>query len=388
MPASMRMKITRIEPYPLDFPQHPAWAYAKGWVESAPALLVEVHTDEGLSGWGEGYGPPAPVWAMIRSLCEPVAVGADPFRTEDLWSRLVHDARDFAASSTALAAISAIDIACWDIKGKALGVPVCVLLGGPVRPALPCYASAVRYLRDPKDAGALADPAELAQDFARNGFQAMKMTVGLLDPAEDLKRVRRVREALPASVGLMVDANHAYTARQAAAMGRALEDLNIGWFEDPLPPDDIPGYEALRPRLSIPLAGGEALTGRSGYREVLTRHLFDIILPETGLAGGLTECKKIADMAYSFGVECTPHGYASAVGTAAALHLAAALPYQPSPARPGLLPFEYAPEPFSRVADLLVEPFDLKDGVLQVPLDRPGLGVELDREALRRRMMR
>ena len=120
---------------------------------------------------------------------------------------------------------------------------------------------------------------------------------------------------------------------------------------------------------------------------MLTRHLLDIILPETGLAGGLTECKKIIDMAYAFGVECTPHGYASVVGTAAALHLAAAMPYQPSPTRPGLLPFEYAPEPFSRLGDLLSQPFEFHNGVLQVPLDRPGLGIELDRGALKRRLL-
>ena len=387
------MKITRVDAYALDFPQEPAWAYAKGWVSSAPALLVEVHTDEGITGWGEGYGPPQPIAAMLRSLCEPVVIGADPFRTEDLWQRLVHDARDFAASSTAMAAISAIDIACWDIKGKALGVPVCALLGGAVRSALPCYGSAVRYLRKPGAAANssaaqdLADPVDLALQFAGLGFGAIKMTVGLLPVAADLERARRVREALPATVGLMVDANHAYNVRQATQVGLALQDLAVLWLEDPLPPEDLPGYEVLRQRLSLPLAGGEALIGRSGYREVLVRHLLDIILPETGLAGGLTECKKIVDMAYAFGIEATPHGYASAVGTAAALHLAASLPYQPSPTQPDLLPFEYAPAPFSRVADLPLLPFDFHDGVIQVPLDRPGLGVEVDREALKRRVM-
>jgi D-galactarolactone cycloisomerase len=104
------------------------------------------------------------------------------------------------------------------------------------------------------------------------------------------------------------------------------------------------------------------------------------------LAGGLTECKKIADLAYAFGVECTPHGYASAVGTAAALHLAAALPFQPSPARPDALPFEYAPEPFNRIGDLLVRPLEVAGGAIRVPLDRPGLGVEIDRAALKRRL--
>ena len=121
--------------------------------------------------------------------------------------------------------------------------------------------------------------------------------------------------------------------------------------------------------------------------QALVRRLFDIILPETGLAGGLTECKKIADMAYAFAVECTPHGYASAVGTAAAMHLAAALPFQPSSAHPSLLPFEYAPGSFNRVADLPVRQFEFEKGVLKVPVERPGLGIELDRDAVARRLI-
>lgn len=379
------MKITRVECYPLDFPQNPPWAYAKGWVNNAPALLIEVVTDEGISGWGEGYGPAKPIRAMIENFCEYTVIGAEPFRTEDLWMRLYHDARDYGASSIALAAISALDIACWDIKGKALNVPVCTLLGGTVRTELECYAASIRYLRQ-VEGDTLADPTELAQDFAAQGFKAIKMSIGWLDPAKDVERVKQVRAALPANVRLMVDANHAYSARQATEVGRALQDLDVFWFEDPLAPDDLSGLKVLRARLSIALAGGETFAGRAGFREVLTRHLLDIILPETGLAGGLTECKKIADMANAFGVEVTPHGYASVVGTAAAIQLAAALPYHSSPAHPNPLPFEFSPEPFHRFRDLLVNPFEIKNGMLRVPVERPGLGIEIDRKALQRSM--
>jgi D-galactarolactone cycloisomerase len=379
------MKITSIDTFPLSFPQDPEWGYSKGWVTNAPALLIEVHTDEGISGWGEGYGPPMPVAEMIRDLCEPVVIGADPTMNEALWSRLIHDARDFSSSGTALAAISAIDIACWDIKGKSLGVPVCRLLGGPVRTELECYASAVRYLRASPGSEDLADPADLATRFVSEGFGAIKVAVGMLDQKEDLDRVQKVVEAIPGGVRVMVDANQAYTCRQAVEMAGALRDLGVTWFEDPLSPDDIPGWRSLRSRVDIPLAGGETLSTRAGYRDFLSDRLLDIILPETGLAGGLTECKKIVDMAYAFGVECTPHGYASAVGTAAAIQLASALPYQPSAVSSMLLPFEFAPEPFGRVADLLVEPFELSGGTLKVPLDRPGLGIEIDRQALKQR---
>tara|TARA_B100001123_G_scaffold412630_1_gene510093 strand:- start:6270 stop:7424 length:1155 start_codon:yes stop_codon:yes gene_type:complete len=382
------VKITSIDKYPLDFRQDPAWGYSKGWVSNAPALLIEVHTDEGISGWGEGYGPPLPVAEMINALCEPVTIGADPFRTEDLWGRLVHDARDFSKSGTALAAISAIDIACWDIKGKVLGVPVCSLLGGPVRTELDCYASTVRYLRKSPGSEELADPAELALKFVGDGYRALKIAVGMLDLTEDIDRVQRVCESVSEDVRVMVDANQAYTCRQAVEMAKSLAELGVTWFEDPLPPDDLPGWRSLKSRADISLAGGETLSSRTGFRDFLSLRLVDIILPETGLAGGLTECKKIMDMAYAFGVECTPHGYASAVGTAAAIHLASALPHQPSSTASRLLPFEFAPDPFNRIADLLTDPFEISDGVLRVPLDRPGLGIEINRGALSDRLIR
>ncbi len=381
------MKITRISTYLVGFPQVPIWAYSKGWVTSAPVLLIEVHTDEGVSGLGEAYGPPRAVEALIREFCEPTVLGADPFKTEELWGRLVRDAWDFGAPGPALAAVSAIDIACWDIKGKVLGVPICTLLGGPIHTEFECYASGIRYTRRPDGAEGFADPVPLAERFAEEGFAAMKMSVGLLDIHGDLDRVRRVRESLPSEVGLMVDANHAYTSRVAKEFAAELEDLGVRWLEDALPPDDLPGYESLREGVGIPLAGGEALLGRSGFRDVLTRRLFDVVIPETGLAGGLTECKKIADLAGTFGVECTPHGYASVVGTAAAIHLAASIPV-PLPsggAKP--LPFEWAPEPFSRLGGLAIDGFDFHRGKIRVPLDRPGLGVELDRDALQNRLL-
>ena len=153
------------------------------------------------------------------------------------------------------------------------------------------------------------------------------------------------------------------------------------------PPDDLPGYESLREAVGLPLAGGESLLGRAGFRDFLTRRVFDVAIPETGLAGGLTECKKIADLAWTFGVECTPHGYASVVGTAAAIHLAASLLPQPPSGSAKPLPFEWAPEPFSRLGGLAADGFDFDHGKIRVPLDRPGLGVELDRAALKKRLM-
>ena len=139
------MKIANINGYVINFPQNPPWGYSKGWVTSAPTLLIELLTDDGVVGWGEAYGPPKPIYEVIQSLFPGSISGGDPFETEKLWGKLRHEIRDHSQGGVAMAAISAIDIACWDIKGKALNTSVCNILGGPVRSELTCYGSAIRY---------------------------------------------------------------------------------------------------------------------------------------------------------------------------------------------------------------------------------------------------
>ena len=377
------MKITGIEGYMLDFPQDPPWGYSKGWVTSAPTLLIEVSTDEGITGWGEAYGPPGPIHELIQNLSGPNVTGADPFETEKIWGMLRHEIRDHSQSGIAMAAISAIDIACWDIKGKALNTPVCKLLGGPVHETLHCYASAIRYTKDPDQSDALTDPVVPAKRYLEQGFSAIKLAIGMLDISEDIERIKSVREFLPSDVDLMIDANHAYNSRTAKQLAKQIEDLDIFWLEDPLSQDDIPGYRSLRASTSIPLAGGETLSGRPAFRDILVEDIFDVIIPETGLAGGLTETKKIFDLTDVFGVGCTPHGFASVIGTAAAIHLAAS--HAPNPFTTGSesLPFEWTPPPLDRFGNLAIDPLRCVDGKVVVPIERPGLGVEIDRDALR-----
>jgi D-galactarolactone cycloisomerase len=378
------MKITSVNGYVLNFPQDPPWGYSKGWVTSAPTLLIELSTNEGISGWGESYGPPRPIFEMIQNLTSLNVIGSDPFQTEKLWAMLRHEIRDHSQGGIAMAAISAIDIACWDIKGKALNAPVCKLLGGPVREELECYASAIRYTKDPDQSDSLADPVTLAKIFVDQGFSAIKLAIGMLSISEDIVRIKRVREFLPPDVDLMIDANHAYNSRVAIELAKQIENLDIFWLEDPLAQDDLPGYQSLRQSTSIPLAGGETLSGRPAFRDVLAENIFDVLIPETGLAGGLTEAKKIFDLSDVFGVGCTPHGFASVVGTAAAIHLAASHAPNPSSTRSETLPFEWTPSPLDRFGDLAITPFECANGKIAVPIERPGLGVEIDRDILGR----
>ena len=374
------MKIASVDGYVLNFPQDPPWGYSKGWVTSAPTLLIELSTNDGISGWGEAYGPPKPIFEMIKTLISLNVIGSDPFETEKLWAILRQEIRDHSQGGIAMAAISAIDIACWDIKGKVLNAPVCKLLGGPVCEELGCYASAIRYTKNSAQSDTLSDPVNLAKEFVDQGFAAIKLAIGMLDLREDIARIKRVREFLPSDVNLMVDANHAYNARTAIELAKQIESLDIFWLEDPLAQDDLPGYQSLRQSTSIPLAGGETLSGRPAFRDVLAENIFDVLIPETGLAGGLTEAKKIFDLCDVFGVGCTPHGFASIVGTAAAIHLAATHALNPSSTGLETLPFEWAPSPSDRFGNLAITPFECANGKIAIPIERPGLGVEIDRD--------
>ncbi len=212
----------------------------------------------------------------------------------------------------------------------------------------------------------------------------MKMAIGLLDLTSDVKHIRRMHEHLPDDVGLTLDATHAYTARTAKRLVQLISDLDILWLEDPLPQEDIPGYQALRKANAMPLASGETLATRSGLGEALLGGVFDVVLPEVGRAGGLTEAANIWDVAATFGVDCTPHGYAGAVGTAAAVHLAASRCAQPWPPAPAPLPFERTPAPGNRFGDIATDPLRCTDGEIEVPLDRPGLGIDINRGALQK----
>ena len=377
------MKISNINGYVISFPQNPPWGYSKGWVTSAPTLLIELSTDSGIVGWGEAYGPPKPIYEVIQSFFSESIFGVDPFETEKLWGKLRHEIRDHSQGGVAMAAISAIDIACWDIKGKALNTSVCSMLGGAVRTELTCYASAIRYTKDPDQSDSLVDPVVPARVMLDQGFSAVKLAIGMLSIGDDLARIKRVREFLPSDIGLMIDANHAYTSRAAIELANKLEAIDIFWLEDPLAQDDLPGYHSLRQATSIPLAGGETLSGRPAFRDILLENVFDILIPETGLVGGLTEAKKVFDMSDTFGVECTPHGFASVIGTAAAIQLAASHAANPFSSGSRSLPVEWTPPPLDRFGNLALNPLRCQDGKVAVPLDQPGLGVEIDRDALR-----
>jgi D-galactarolactone cycloisomerase len=362
------------------------------------SCLVRLQTDDGLVGWGEGgqWGPPEPVAAMVERVLAPLVLGQDPRRTGVLWERLYAYTRDWGRQSAAMEAISAVDIACWDLAGQALGVPVHLLLGGAHRDRVLAYATGGYYRGDRirwTDPAALADEV---QGYVAAGFRAVKIKIGLLRPAEDLARVATARRALDEAAGagcpLMVDANHAYVAHTAITVGRGLEAHGVYWFEEPVVPEDLIGYQEVARALDLAVAGGECEYTRYGFRELLVRRCVDIAQPDLCCAGGLSEGLKIAALASAFGVQVVPHVWGSGVALAAALHFVAALPPAPYTASPQapfnepMLEFDRNPNPLRD--DLLAEPFRLQpDGTLPVP-QGPGLGITVQEEVVHRYAVR
>lgn len=373
------MKIKSIRTHILEAALSQPFAYSRAWYDTRTAMVVEIETDDGLVGWGECYGPARITAAVVQTIA-PWLIDEDPLRTDFLWQMIYARLRDHGQKGAVIEGLSGIDIALWDIKGKHFGVPVHRLLGGPLRSEVQAYATGL-YRR--KSGDPLQYLAEEAADYVAQGFKAVKLKVGF-GVDEDAAVTLAVREAIGPDVALMVDANHAYDAVAAIRLGRMIEPYDIGWFEEPVPPEDIAGYGEVKAALSIPIAGGECEFTRFGFRELLASRAIDIIQPDTCAAGGLSECKKIADMAEAFGVRYNPHVWGTGIAIAASLQLLAVLPshtpHSLAPVEP-MLEFDRTEHPIRQ--SLLLQPIEHVKGIVQIP-DGPGLGIEVDRDALAR----
>jgi L-alanine-DL-glutamate epimerase-like enolase superfamily enzyme len=340
-------------------------------------LLVRIVTDDGLVGWGEAHSPPVPrvAQALIADLLAPLLIGKDPLATEALWEALYASMRLRGYSTgVMLEALAGVDIALWDLAGKALGRPVFALLGGPFRTRIPCYASGVP--------GATAqERIASARRLVELGFTAIKASIGRGPLDEDLEGVAALIEAVRGAADVLVDAHGAYDARTAALAGRRLERAGAGWLEDPLPPEDLDGYAALCAALDLPIASGETECTRWQFHEKLRRRAADVILPDVCRAGGITEGRKIALVADLHNVPwCVHASISTAVHLAAGLHLLAATPN-------ALLceyPQSFRTSPLGNA--LLAAPLVPEHGHLAVP-EGPGLGITFDEAELARRAL-
>ena len=373
------MKITNVIAHQLTVAVNEPFTSARGqYYKSKGALVVEIVTDEGIVGWGDCYGPAAVSRSVIESLYKPALIGQDPFNVEVIWEMLYNKIKDYGLSGMTISALSGVDIALWDIIGKACNQPIHRLIGGAFRSKVQAYATGFYF----KNFDRLNEEAvEEALGYTSQGFKAIKMKIGLGNHKKDIARVAAVRKAVGDDVEIMVDANHSFTVPQAINIGRELERLGVSWFEEPISPEDSEGYVEVTRALDIAIAGGENEFTKYGFRRILAARSMDIVQPDVCAAGGITECKKIAALAQASAIACVPHAWGTAIGLAATVHFLASLPDTPMclfPVPP-LLEYEQTFNPFRD--ELAKEPIVHKGGYVDV-LTKPGLGIEIDRAVL------
>ncbi|MBI3957214.1 MAG: mandelate racemase/muconate lactonizing enzyme family protein [Chloroflexi bacterium] len=373
------MRIASIESFLLEAPIAIPFGWSQGWIDRRHTGLVKITTDDGIVGWGEGLSSPAA--ALLHDGFAPFLLGADPVQRNGLWERMFHQLYNAnLAGGFGGSAISAVDIALWDIAGKAAGLPICALLGGQVRESIAVYATGL-YYTEGEFPDRLLDEARL---YVELGFRGMKTKVGGLSVAEDIERVAAIREVIGPDIFLMVDANQSYNAATAIRIGRELDALEVFWFEEPVGAKDVDGYLQVKNALPLAIAGGENLRTRFECKEYIGRRAVDILQPDVVNVGGVTELHRVAQMANAFGILCNPHVWGSPVMIAASLHVAATIPSCP----PARNPLPYQQEPVmefdrtpSPIREKIATPFEQSGGFLAVPTG-PGLGVEIDESAV------
>jgi L-alanine-DL-glutamate epimerase-like enolase superfamily enzyme len=383
------MKITDVTTIKLTCRMDRAMADAIHYMPARPTLLVQVHTDDGITGLGEAaaYGGSLESMEAVIGDLRQTVLGDDPFTVERLWSKMATQAHQRGRRGMLMMGISGIDIALWDIIGQATKTPLYRLLGG-YRDTIDAYASAGFYAEG-KDANELA---EEVGGYVERGFRTVKIKVGrnpdvMLNPLHDMNArdyaqatfdedIERVRAASKAAgtARLAIDANNAWTPPVALKFMEAISDLEIAWLEEPVATEDLAGSAELAHALSTPIAGYETETGLPGFRNLISLRAVDIVQPDVIWTGGITETRKVAALAQAFHLPVIPHVFSSAVSSIANMHLIAALP------NAGLLEFDQNPNPLR--SELFEEPIVVdSEGRVRLP-EAPGLGVRLNQETI------
>jgi D-galactarolactone cycloisomerase len=376
------MKIKSIESFILSDKLKESFYFSQWEYSERRICIVKITSDTGHVGWGEGYGPAGLVRAGIEHLT-PFVVGQNPLQTETIWSTMYRRTLDFARRGILVSAISAIDVALWDMKGKILEQPVHLMLGGKKRDSVIPYATGMYFT----NGGKLSDIlSKEAKQYAELGYKAMKMKVGLsID--EDIENVKMVREAIGTDINLMIDANHAYNLREAVQFAKAVEQYNISWFEEPISPEYYEQYAELRTKTSIPIAGGECEYLRFGFQSLLKSNSVDIVQPDICASGGLTEAKRIASLASVYGVELVPHTWGTGIAISAALHLVSNLDIMPGRLKTPNCFIEYDRTENGLREELTTTKMVPEIGEIAIS-DDPGLGFELNEEALNKYILK
>jgi L-alanine-DL-glutamate epimerase-like enolase superfamily enzyme len=357
-----------------------------GRLTTFDAAILRIETDDGLVGWGEGKnaaGSSGTYAALVHLLNHEVAprlIGLDPTDISMIWEMLYNGVRHESAAKAghampelsrrglSVAAISAVDIALWDILGKSLDVPVWKLLGGRKADRLPVYAS-----------GGWADAERIGEQLSSyiqsGGFRSVKMRVGAMDgtPLVSATRVQAARKGIGPSIDLMVDAHGTYTVADAKRFIQLVGDCDLAWFEEPVIADDKPGMAEVRASGNVPIATGESEATRFAFRDLAMLRAADIFQPDPAFCGGITEAMRIGAIASAFNLRLAPHLWAGAPCFFSGLHICAA--------SPASFVIEYSLGANPMIHDLVETTISVKDGMIEIP-DRPGLGFTVNERFL------
>ncbi|MEM6465817.1 MAG: mandelate racemase/muconate lactonizing enzyme family protein [Pseudomonadota bacterium] len=383
------MKITAVQSHVLEYDLPEQLGYSQQFYSKRTAHIVEVTTDEGLVGWGECFGPGAVARAnktIVETVIQPMILGLNPMDRDVIWHKVYNLLRDHGQKGMPMQALSGVDIALWDLSGKIAGLPIHDMLGGAHRSQVPVYGYGM-MLRDEPVSDLCARFEDEAAAIKDMGFVATKMKVGL-GVRSDIKLAEAVRRSVGDDYPFMVDANHCYTTSDAFHVGRALDELEAYWFEEPVAPEDHDGYRELRAGLTVNISGGEAEFGRWGWRHILENRGLDIAQPEVCALGGISEYVRVLALCHAHFTPVVNHVWGSAIAVATNMHLLAAMPPLPGGLHPWepMLEFDTTHNAFRD--ELLTEPLDIahslktNNGCVTVPTG-PGLGVEPDRAFLR-----
>jgi D-galactarolactone cycloisomerase len=359
------MKITSIKSHILRYELDKELGYSQQYYKHRTAHLICVETDEGITGWGECFGPGNIALTnkfIIENVISPMILGEDPVNKEKIWHKVYNLLRDSGQKGMPVQALSGLDIALWDILGKKAKLPLHQLIGGKCNSEIPVYGYGMMLQK--KSLKELVSLFEVeAKQIKSKNFKAMKMKIGL-GPKEDLELVTAVRKVIGDEYKLMVDANHAYNTSDALYVGKGLDDLGVYWFEEPIAPEDYEGYKELKNKLKTNIASGEAEFTKWGWRHLIQNRCIDIAQPEVCGLGGITEYLKVVALAQANFIPVVNHVWGSALSIAVNIHLLTALPDMPGglfPSKP-MLEFDTTNNNIF-ISDLAEEKFDIFDQV-------------------------
>ena len=366
------MKITAVNPIKLQFyPKNPP-RDGLAAIPTRDVFLVKIDTDEGLFGIGEGFalGSLDSLAALTEETLTPLLIGEDPTMIEMLWNKMYQHTSRYGRRGIMMSAISAIDIALWDILGKKAGLPVYKLLGAAKSGLIP-YASAGYYM----DGKGIPELQQECIGYVDMGFRAIKIKVGGAPVEEDIARVHGVREAIGPEIALGIDANNAWDYPTALKMARACEKEGILFFEEPMSTDFLEDCVRLAQNTDVSIAGYETMLTRYGIKDFIVRNAVDFVQTDAIWTGGITEAHRVGILAGTWGKTMIPHFSASMVSLAANLSVGQSLHNTHY--------MEYTLDENPLRSELCTESIVMHDGIVQV-FEKPGLGIDLNWDTVER----